>query len=187
MPRGIGPIQQAITDALYDPQQVIELTTHDLAERCLGRTDKAAMHQIRRAVDALAKRELVETWVDSVPTSVRYGTQNDETRARFMFTYRREIPNAQIGPSLYRPSYEVEVETVKTRIRWVRYKLEARPIAEQLAFLDQWMREAQAQLDGIEEAEPNSIGEVLNALRIQTWTGNLSRWTNQRDELRRQQ
>jgi hypothetical protein len=125
--RGPGPIQRAILAALYDPAAIIVLSTTELAGTVLGRTDREAIRQVRRAVDALKARGLVGTWT-AAPTRRQCG---------------------DLGRPLQRTERRgwVQVTSPKPRMRWVQLAWTARPIADRVGFLGAWADRERAALD----------------------------------------
>jgi hypothetical protein len=104
--RGPGPVQQSILAALYDPAAILVLTTTELAGMVLGRADREAIRQVRRAVDALAARGLVDTWTGS---AWHQCLRPPAGRPLYRTYWRR----ARCG------SYRYEVTQAKARMRWV--------------------------------------------------------------------
>ena len=154
MSRGPGALQRRIIDLLRpapDAEARVESTTY-LADRLLGRTDREAVRQVRRAVDSLAARGLVETWT-APAEDARYSKDPDVVRL-YSRRYLRPTRNtgrycggegcrlcAEHGPPKGRtddgrPLHLVaEVHADKSRMRWVAYAMTARPRDERLALL----------------------------------------------------
>jgi hypothetical protein len=173
--RGPGPVQRAVLDALHSPETIVVLATTELADRILGRVDREAIRQVRRAVDALAARGLVETWTASDPDAL-HRTNPEPLHARHYFrrtrVWGREcrgegcrfcqagIPTTRFEGRNYHMA--TEVVAAKSRMRWVEYAWTARPVAERLGFVELWIDDTRERLDvGLARVDLPGVEGVL--------------------------
>jgi hypothetical protein len=163
-------VQRAIVDQLR-PSSCPELTTTELAAAVLGRTDREAIRQVRRAVDGLAARGLVTTWTGRVDDPVSLDPKrplwrsylrptrrsaNDCTGPGCSYCAAGHTPTSSAGwvrgwsrrdevpvpvPFVHTATW---IEAPLSRVRWVAYAWEARPVAERRRLLTRWLRDAHA-------------------------------------------
>jgi hypothetical protein len=170
---GLGPFQKRILDHLHTPEPQA-FTTSELAHALLGSTDREAVRHVRRTVDNLARRGLVNTWTGPAGSgaSSRWGDGDEDNphiriylRPMQRGCYDCHGPNCKFcaagdeprspkgwyrrrtGEPVDNPIHTVAlVHAYKSRVRWVELRWGCRPAKERVRITKRWIRDGERAL-----------------------------------------